>query len=259
MTLSSFMHNLLLFLVVARDLAILSHLNSVSGIELMVGWLILIFLGWSSWRSACGAYKWALDSDVCPPASLRLMYNRDSPSWLPGCDGSGRAAPDSSLISLGFLPHLGSKVLPCFVSFPLSFSRFLPNILSVSVVVCSGRVGLHDVACYHRPSSFCLCDYGNLALLLTSVSSSLKWVLVKKLTVIQADIQFVLTEIQALCWELNIVSVNPPTSPVRWGTVVIYFVAKENRWGAFGQLGIGTRILVWPALNPVLLTTIMFL
>lgn len=127
------------------------------------------------------------------------MYDTLSPSWLPGCDGSGRAAPDSSLMSLGFLlPDLGSEVLPCFVSFPLSFSRFLPNILSVSVVVCSGRVGLHGVACYHRPSSFCLCDYGNLAVLLTSVSSSLKWVLVK-LTVIQADIQFVLTEIQALC------------------------------------------------------------
>lgn len=46
MILSSFMCNLSLFLQVARGLAILNHLNSISGTELAMDWLIagLLFI-----------------------------------------------------------------------------------------------------------------------------------------------------------------------------------------------------------------------
>ena len=133
-----------------------------------------------------------MDFDFCPPpASLR--HTEGSPSCVPElADGPGRT-PDARLISLGFLLlDFNCVILPVFVSPPLVFSRCpLPQCYVCLLVVCSGRLDVNNSICHSLLdclSSFCLGELGPLAFLSASVSTSVKWVLVKKLVVIQADI-----------------------------------------------------------------------
>lgn len=142
--------------------------------------------------SVYGAYQvslglWFLFSPCLSEA------HRGSPSCVPElADGPGRT-PDARLISLGFLLlDLNCVILPFFVSPPLVFSRCpLPQCYVCLLVVCSGRLDVNNSICrllLNCLSSFCLGEPGPLAFLSASVSTSVKWVLVKKLVIIQADI-----------------------------------------------------------------------
>lgn len=108
MVFSSFVRNWPWFLEVARALALLSHFNSVSGIELLGDWATAcssLFLACSLWRSPPVGPKepWTLLSPYFPEVDSDA-----SSCLLELADGSGRATPEARLISLDcLLPDLG--------------------------------------------------------------------------------------------------------------------------------------------------------
>lgn len=53
----------------------------------------------------------------------------------------------------------------------------------------------------------------------------------------------------------SIVSVNPPTSPVRWEQLYL-FGGRGDRGETLGELGIGTETVVCLAPNPILITSL---
>ena len=176
---------------VTWGIAILNHPSSVSGTELVCRRFILI-PGCLPWRAlSVGLIRWALDVGCCLPASLRRTEALPAVFWNWQMALGEPQMPGLSLwVSFSWILTVWSS-LSLLIPHWFSVGPSSPSILSACwVFVVGGLVWTTPFATYWSGclSSFCLGELGPLAFLSASVSSSVKWVLVKKLVIIQADV-----------------------------------------------------------------------